>query len=250
MYINDIHILAYIIVFVLGAIVGQCLEWVNKRVINNKKIFSKEIIKELKKKIKINYYTMFSTAILYILVLSRFGLKMDLLENLELIKYLILIPILISIIMIDNKEKIIPNRLTLTLFEAGIAFAFLYSINNIFVARDYLLAALIGFLIFGIIAILGRIIAGKEAMGMGDIKLVAVLGLYFGISLTISISILSFIIAAIITIVIMLRKKGKNNEYIAFGPSICIAALLCIVIPEKTIISVLLTVFTLGKYKI
>ena len=249
MYLNDVHIVIYIIAFILGAIIGQSIEWINKRVIENKKIFSKDIKQELKKKIKINYFTVFSVAILYVIVLYKFGIESNLLENLELIKYMILIPILISIIIIDYQKKIIPNRLTLTIFETGIIFAFLYSINNIFVARDYLLASLIGLAIFGIIAVLGRFIAGKEAMGMGDIKLLAALGLYFGVSLTISISIISFIIAAIITIVMMAIKKKKDSEYISFGPSICLAALLCIIIPEKTIISVLLTVFTLGRYR-
>ena len=249
MYFNDVHILAYIVVFAIGAIIGQCIEWASKRILSNKKVFSKDIMKELKKKVKINYFTVFVTAILYIIVLGQKGIKSNLLENLELIKYMVLIPILISIIMIDYKEKIIPNRLTLTIFETGIIFAFLYSINNIFVARDYLLATIIGAAIFGIISLLGRLIAGKEAMGMGDIKLLAALGLYFGVSLTISISIISFIIAAIITIVMMIIKKKKDNEYMSFGPSICLAALVCIVIPEKTIISVLLTVFTLGRYR-
>ncbi len=249
MYINDVHILAYIIIFVIGAIVGQLINWINKRVIEKKKIFSKDIIKELKKKIDINYYTVIITAILYILVLFRFGLKENLLENLDLIKYITLIPILISIIIIDYNKKTIPNRLTLTIFETGIIFTFLYGLNNLFVARDYLLGMIVGAAIFGIIACLGRIIAGKEAMGIGDIKLLATLGLYYGTALTISISIISFIFAGVASVIMIILKKKKNNEYISFGPCIGIASILCIIVPEKIIISILLTVFTLGRYK-
>lgn len=249
MYFNDVHILIYIIVFGIGAVIGQLMDWVNKRIINNEKIFSKEIVKEYKNKVKFNYKAMLVNSILYVVILFKFGIKQEFLENLELIKYIVLIPILISIIQIDYKEKIIPNRLTLTILESGIIFAFLYSLNNLFVARDYFIGMLVGAFIFGIIALLGRLIAGKEAMGMGDIKLMATLGLYFGTALTISISIISFIIAAIASVITMATQKKKNNEYIAFGPCICISALLCIIIPEKTIISVLLTVFTLGKYR-
>ena len=47
----------------------------------------------------------------------------------------------------------------------------------------------------------------------------------------------------------MKSKKKNKNEYISFGPFIVISAFLCIVIPEKTIISILLTIFTLGRYR-
>lgn len=163
MYIGDVHILIYGIFLIVGAIVGQFIDWVNRRILENKKIFSKDIIKD---KIKINKLTVILTASLYLIVLYRFGIRERLLENLDLIKYMVLIPILISIMIIDFKEKIIPNRLTFTLFECGIIFTFLYGINNLFVARNYLLGLIVGIVIFGIIAILGRLIAGKEAMGL------------------------------------------------------------------------------------
>lgn len=163
MYIGDVHILTYGIFLIIGAIVGQFIDWVNRRILENKKIFSKDIIKD---KIKINKLTVILTASLYLIVLYRFGIRERLLENLDLVKYMILIPILISIMIIDFKEKIIPNRLTFTLFECGIIFTFLYGINNLFVARNYLLGLIVGIVIFGIIAILGRLIAGKEAMGL------------------------------------------------------------------------------------
>lgn len=163
MYIGDVHILIYGIFLIVGAIVGQFIDWANRRILENKKIFSKDIIKD---KIKINKLTVILTASLYLIVLYRFGIRERLLENLDLIKYMVLIPILISIMIIDFKEKIIPNRLTFTLFECGIIFTFLYGINNLFVARNYLLGLIVGIVIFGIIAILGRLIAGKEAMGL------------------------------------------------------------------------------------
>ena len=34
--------------------------------------------------------------------------------------------------------------------------------------------------IFAIIALIGGLIYGKEAMGLGDVKFIAALGLYFG----------------------------------------------------------------------
>lgn len=163
MYIGDVHILTYCIFLGFGAIVGQFIDWMNIRIVENKKIFSKDIVKY---KIKINKFSVILTASLYMIILYRFGIKEKLLENLDIIKYMVLIPILISIMIIDFKEKIIPNRLIFTLFECGIIFTFLYGINNLFVARNYLLGLIVGAVIFSIIAILGRLIAGKEAMGL------------------------------------------------------------------------------------
>lgn len=163
MYIGDVHILVYGIFLIVGAIVGQFIDWVNRRIVENKKVFSKDILKD---KIKINKFTIILNILLYLIILYRFGIKKELLENLDLIKYMVLIPILISIMIIDFKHKIIPNRLTFTLLEGGIIFAFLYGINNLFIARNYLLGLIVGAVIFGIIAILGRLIAGKEAMGL------------------------------------------------------------------------------------
>lgn len=247
MYFNEVHIGFYIAFFVIGAIIGEFLEWVNIRVVEKKRIFSKEIKNELTKKFTINASALI-VAVLYVVILFKFGISNNVIENLNLIKYLILIPILISIITIDYKNKIISNRLLLTVFETGLIFAFLYSLDSVFVAKDYLVASIVGFVIFASIALLGRLIAGKEAMGMGDIKLLACLGLYFGTALTLSISVISFIIAGIACIIIIALKK-KESEYITLGPCIGIAAIICILVPENVIISVLLTIFTLGRYK-
>ena len=42
MYINDIHILIYVLVGVVGLLVGQFMDWCNKRLPEYKKILSKE----------------------------------------------------------------------------------------------------------------------------------------------------------------------------------------------------------------
>ena len=70
MYIGDVHILTYGIFLIIGAIVGQFIDWMNVRIVEDKKIFSKDIIKS---KIKINKFTILLTASLYLIVLYRFG---------------------------------------------------------------------------------------------------------------------------------------------------------------------------------
>ena len=47
--------------------------------------------------------------------------------------------------------------------------------------------------IFLIITLLGGVFYGKEAMGFGDVKLMGALGLYYGVSSILEISLLAFL---------------------------------------------------------
>ena len=131
MYFNDVHIAIYVVAGVVGLIVGQLVDWANKRLPEYKSFFSKDIIHEYKLNFKPNYILMIITSLIYIALIYRFGIKSTLIANLDLIKYLILTPMLLSAFVIDYKLQIIPNRLNLTIFEVGFIFAFLYGLSNV-----------------------------------------------------------------------------------------------------------------------
>ena len=116
MYFNNIHILNYVIIAILGLIVGKFIAWCNIRLPENKKIFSKEFFEINKLGIQGNYIFMIVTAIIYMFLLYKIGLPKDILNVIELIKFLVLIPILILTFTIDLKHRIIPNRLNLTFY--------------------------------------------------------------------------------------------------------------------------------------
>ena len=113
---------------------------------------------------------MFVIAILYIALLYFKGLPNNLIKTLTLIKFMVLIPMLVSSFIIDLKHRIIPNRLNMLIFEFGIIFAFIFGITNISMAKDMFLGCLVGGGIFLAITLIGGLIAGKEAMGLGDVK--------------------------------------------------------------------------------
>ena len=137
MYINDVHILAYLFIALLGGVVGFFSSWCNERLPENKKIFTKEIFLEYKTKLKPNYVLMFISAILYVILLYRYGIQETFTKNLILIQYLLLTPMLLSTFVIDKKLTIIPNRLSLTMFEVGLAICFINGINNFSLAVIY-----------------------------------------------------------------------------------------------------------------
>ena len=130
MFINDLHILYYLAFGIIGLIVGQFIDWCNLRMSKYEKIISKDFFKIYLKKFKPKYILMFITAISYALILYKYGLT-----DIRTYEYMIFIPILISAFCIDFKKQIIPNRLTLTLLEAGLIFSFIEGISDLNIVK-------------------------------------------------------------------------------------------------------------------
>ena len=124
MYINDTHILVYVIIGLAGILVGQFIDWCNKRMSDYKKVFSKEFFTEYFRNFKPNYILISITLVMFLGLVYFFGVSID------LFKYLFLTPMLLIAFCIDYKLQIIPNRLTLTMFETGLAFTFLQVVAN------------------------------------------------------------------------------------------------------------------------
>ena len=250
MYINDINIIYYVLIGMLGLVVGQFVDWCNKRLPEYKKIFTKEFFTDYIKNFKPNYTLMFTMAIIYIALLYFIGWQTtNIIYKIDLIKYMVLGPMLLSAFVIDLKLQIIPNRLNLTIFEVGLIFTFVQGIININVGINMLLGSLVGAGIFLIITLLGGLIAGKEAMGFGDVKLMGAMGLFFGWMNMIAISLIAFLLAAVISIVLLASKKKKTDEYIPFGPFIVMATFIVMLVPFDILLFVLLKIFTLGMYQ-
>ena len=176
MYINNINILYYLAIGIIGLVVGRLIEWCIIRLPDYKKVFVREFFTYIKSNSP-KYIYMIITAILYLGILYLNGIGIATLE------YMILIPMLICVFIIDYKQKIIPNRLNLSIFEVGLVFTFIQGVTNVNIAIDRLLGMLVGGGIFLFITFVGSLINGKEAMGFGDVKLMGGLGLFFGSNL-------------------------------------------------------------------
>lgn len=249
MFINDIHIFWYVGIGILGLLIGRFLGLVNTNLPEHKKIFSMPIIKDYIKNTNTDYIMMIVISVLYMLLLLAIGIE----DKLKLIQFLLLTPMLVSAFCIDYKLQIIPNRLTLTMFETGIVFSFLRGLNNLNVAVEMWLGMILGAGIFIILTFLGNIVFKKETMGFGDVKLMGALGLFFGWRNIIAISILSFFIAAIFSLVLIIKNKIKKqdiSEFIPFGPFIVLATFIVMFTQLEMLIKLTFVVFTLGKYSL
>lgn len=143
----------------------------------------------------------------------------------KIVKYMILLGGLVPIAYEDTKEKRIPNRwllylcgLRLLLFGAE---SFLYPSAIV----ENLKFTLSGGAVCGVLLLLACIIS-RQQIGMGDVKLFAVIGLYLGTGVTYCVLLASLILAAVYTGVKLLRKKIGKKDEIAFGPFIMIGTLL------------------------
>ena len=245
MYINDIHILIYVAVGVAGLLIGQFIDWCNKRLPDYKKILSKEFFTEYMRHFKPNYLLMVITAVMYLGLLYTFDISID------FFKYAMLVPTLLSAFCIDYKLQIIPNRLNLTILEIGLFFTFLNVAMNVSSGINTIVESIIGAAVGGgiflLITVIGGWIAGKEAMGFGDVKLMGALGLLLGWKGILMVSVLSFLLAAIISLPILIIKR--KNDYIPFGPFIVIATFIVIFTPNDLLLTILLKIFTLGMYQ-
>lgn len=244
MYINDINIIYYTLIAICGGFIGQFINYCNFVFLKEERILSKKNFKEYTHIVRPSYALIFVTAISYIALLYKFGAT----DIVKLCMYMCLIPMFLSAFVVDYKIQIIPNRLNLTMFEIGLIFVFLYGMTNLSISIDMLLGSLTGGGIFLLITLIGGLIAGKEAMGFGDVKLMGALGLYFGVASTIAISIMAFLIGAIVSITLMIIKKNKMNSYIPFGPFIVTSAIISIFVPFEILFTVLMKIFSLGLY--
>ncbi|MDP2725202.1 MAG: A24 family peptidase, partial [Syntrophales bacterium] len=130
--------------------------------------------------------------------------------------------VLIIITFIDLEHQIIPDVLTLP----GIPVFFLAAVFAMGVPwLEVVLGVLIGGGILYAIAFGYELITKREGMGGGDIKLLAMLGAFFGWKSLFFILLVSSFLGAIVGISVILIK-GKDMRYaVPFGPFLSLAAL-------------------------
>tara|TARA_B100001027_G_scaffold40795_1_gene25918 strand:+ start:1852 stop:2613 length:762 start_codon:yes stop_codon:yes gene_type:complete len=176
-------------------------------------------------KISLNYFIVESLSILFFCVIFiLFGISLT-----TLLLWLLYLSFVI-IFFIDLKHFIIPNEITFPLMALGFVKSFDPNINSIFPNYlNSLIGGLIGYLIIYLIIFFYKYVRKKEGMGLGDAKLFAVIGFWFG---WISIPFIIFLssIIALISISPNLINKSKNiSSEIPFGPYIIIATLVFVI---------------------
>lgn len=163
------------------------------------------------------------TSVLFLVMYYRFGWSLELLHG------LIFVSVLIPVFVIDARHMIIPNVITLVGLFLGLVVVCLitYFHNGIDYLRDRLIGFIAGGLAIWLIGVVGSAIMRKKAMGMGDVKLMAIIGLYLGAfpALPLVIALSAFGGAVIGTTLMAIGKKSRKSP-IPYGPFIAGAAVI------------------------
>ena len=176
-------------------------------------------------KISYNYLIVESLSILFFFIIYKlFGISLA-----TLLLWILFLSLLI-IFFIDLNHLIIPNEIIFPLMIIGFFKSFDPGLNVIFPNFiNSLLGGVIGYLIIYLIILFYKYVRKKEGMGLGDAKLFAVIGFWFG---WISIPFVIFLssIIALISMLPSLINKSKNiSSEIPFGPYIIIATLVFVI---------------------
>lgn len=183
-----------------------------------------------KAKISFRYFIIEGlTAATFVLLLWRFNYGLDFLI------YAALLSVLIIISFIDLEHRVIPDELSLAGIVVGLILSGFYpALQNQTSWKLGLLHSLIGILVGGIsiylIGLLGSAIFKKEAMGGGDVKLLAFIGAFLGWKFTL----LTFFLAPFFgSIVGVPLKFIKKQDTIPYGPFLSLAAAISIFFGDR-----------------
>lgn len=154
------------------------------------------------------------TTLLSLIVAYHFGV------TIETFWVLILTWGLVALTLIDLDHMLLPDQITLPLLWLGL----LININGMFVPlTDAVIGAAVGYMSLFSVFWLFKLLTGKEGMGFGDFKLLAVFGAWAGWQLLPLLILMASVVGAIVGISLMVFKDHQRGQAIPFGPYLAVA---------------------------
>lgn len=164
------------------------------------------------------------SGLLSLLIVVHFG------PNLTSVAALILVWGLIALTVIDLDEQLLPDQLTLPLVWLGL----LLNIDGMFTDLvSAVIGAAAGYLSLWFVFQLFRLLTGREGMGYGDFKLLAVFGAFLGWQMLPLVVLLSSLIGAVVGITLVVVRGRDRQIPIPFGPYLAAAGLVALLWGEQ-----------------
>ena len=132
---------------------------------------------------------------------------------------------LITLTVIDFKTTLLPDNITLPFLWLGIVVNYFELFCSL---EDSVLGAIFGYMSLWTVFQIFKIITGKEGMGYGDFKLLALLGAWLGWQYIVPIILISSVVGSIIGITLLLTRALKRDMPIPFGPYLALAGMICL----------------------
>ena len=145
--------------------------------------------------------------------------------------YIIFVYLLIVVTFIDLQQMIIPDILVLLLILTGITN--LFNNGNAIEWKE----PIVGLFLYGgflyLIGEAGKLILNKDAMGLGDVKLGAAVGLFLGWKMSLVSLFLAFVSGSVIGISGMAMGSITRGQQIPFGPYIALGTVMTLFFGES-----------------
>lgn len=156
------------------------------------------------------------TAALFLAVFLRKG------ATFELAYYCAFCAALVAVTFIDLDFRIIPDRISLPMTALGIAASAL--VPSLGFARSAAGAAAGGLGLWFLAWAYERA-AGREGMGFGDVKLLAMIGAFLGPGGALATLVISSMVGSVVGLVIMVVQRKNLKLALPYGPFLAIGAL-------------------------
>lgn len=162
--------------------------------------------------------------LIYLLLYLQFDL------TIHFVFFAILSSLLTTISGIDYHHQIIPDGLVLIGVVIGVFYIGYLKLMTpqTITLIDHIVGGLVG---GGVLLLLA--IASKGGMGGGDIKLMAMFGLWLGWRLSLLTLFLSFVMGGIVGVLFLLLKLKGKKDAIPFGPFICLGGMASLLYGER-----------------
>lgn len=145
----------------------------------------------------------------------------------QLLMAITLVSLLWILSLIDLETGLLPNALTLPGIALGLAFS-AWTGNPL----DSLIGAVAGYSVFWVVARTFLLITGREGMGYGDFKLLAMLGAFFSWQALPFIVFLASAVGAVTGGLFLLASGRQARTPIPFGPFLALAGVIWLLAGE------------------
>ena len=143
---------------------------------------------------------------------------------------------LICLTMIDYDHQLLPDSITLPFLWLGL----FVSLFSLYVdSNTSIVGALAGYLSLWTVYKAFKLLTGKEGMGYGDFKLLAMLGAWMGWQAIPVIVLLSSLVGAVVGLSLVALRKHERGNPIPFGPYLAAAGWISLLWGDKIIESYL-----------
>jgi leader peptidase (prepilin peptidase) / N-methyltransferase len=148
-----------------------------------------------------------------------------------MVSRLLLVCILIALFGIDLEHQILPNSITLPGIVAGVLLSFIAPPGW----RDALLGVLLGAGILYAIAGAYYLWRREEGLGMGDVKMLAMIGAFLGWKAVLVTMVLSSFSGAAIGLSLIAAQRAGMKLALPFGTFLAIGALVAMLVGEPLV---------------